>query len=75
MKKKTTILRTHIPFMPRIRVLGESVAGELYDEILKCSKEYNKPVSRFSAEFEILPDPEGGHFMISQVTYLEGKLK
>lgn len=68
---------THIPFMPQIRLLGDEVETELYKEIKKAAARYGKNLSDFTAKFELLPDPRGpeyGHFLVSQVTYLKGKL-
>lgn len=66
---------THIPFMPRIRINGESVASELLEKIQEHADKYSKDEHSFSAKFELLPDPEGrGHFLVSEVTYLRGDL-
>ena len=71
------IRRTIIPFLERPRLEGEEVEKELYDEIKNIADKYNKPTKDFSAKFELIPDPDpnvDGHFLISEVTYEEGKL-
>jgi len=76
MKRK--LLRTHIPFLPKIRLSGEEVFQELADEINKMAKYYKKHPHDFSASFELVPDPRGkkyGHFTIARVTYEKGNLK
>lgn len=73
MKKK--ILRTHIPFMPKIWLHGNPVYDELLEQIEKEAKRYKKDIGDFSASFELLSDGDGGHFLLSQVTYEKGKLE
>lgn len=67
--------RTYIPFLPNIRVSGEEVELELYEQIKKAAHQYGKREGDFSAKIELLPRPDGeGHFFVAELTYRGGEL-
>ena len=69
------IKQTHIPFIPRIRLNGDNVEEELYEEIERMAKRYNKKMTDFEASFELRVDPGGeGHYFIADIIYIKGKL-
>lgn len=69
------IKKTHIPFFEPIKINNKSIGQELLGEIEKVAQEFNKPVTDFSAKYEILPNhTNDGHFLVAEVTYLNGEL-
>lgn len=65
---------THIPFLLRKGLINNDIEGELYENIIREAKKYGKDAHDFSAKFELLPDPNGGHYLVAEVTYLKGDL-
>lgn len=63
--------------MPDIRLHGQEVSVELIKQIINCVDMFGGNEHDYSAKFELIPDPRGkefGHFLVSEVTYLRGKL-
>lgn len=65
-------MKTHVPFNLKIRVLGEEVSTELYEQIKKAAEENGWPIEELEATIKLAPIPpdgKDGHYISAQVTH------
>jgi hypothetical protein len=66
------IEQTHFPFTPKLRVIGDGVEAELWENMKKIAEFYKLDTARMSASISFRPNPwDNGktHYLAAEVTY------